>query len=56
MTNNSRTLYTGLTNNLEWRVCVHKEKLIPGFASKYNITRLVYYEEYSDINFTIARE
>ena len=56
MTNKSRTLYTGVTNNLERRISEHKQKLIPGFTSKYNITRLVYYEEYSDIRDTIARE
>ena len=56
MTNGSKTLYTGLTNNLERRVCEHKDKLIPGFTSRYNITRLVHYEEFSDIHFAIARE
>lgn len=45
MTNISKTLYTGVTNNLERRVYEHKHKLLPGFTSKYNITRLVYYEE-----------
>ena len=44
MTNKSRTLYTGVTNNLERRVYEHKNKLVPGFTSKYNITQLVYYE------------
>jgi putative endonuclease len=56
MTNKSRTLYTGVTNNLERRVGEHKSKAIPGFTSKYNITKLVYYEEGSDINVAIARE
>ena len=41
MTNKSRTLYTGVTNDLERRVYEHKRKLVPGFTSKYNITRLV---------------
>jgi putative endonuclease len=41
MTNKSRTLYTGVTNNLERRVYEHKNKLLPGFTSKYNITKLV---------------
>jgi putative endonuclease len=56
MTNKSRTLYTGVTNNLERRVWEHKNKVIPGFTSKYKITQLVYYEEGSDINVAIARE
>lgn len=56
MTNISRTLYTGVTNNLHRRVYEHKQKLIKGFTSKYNITKLVYYEEYNDINDAIRRE
>ena len=44
MTNKSRTLYTGVTNDLERRVYEHKKKLVPGFTTKYNITRLVYFE------------
>jgi putative endonuclease len=56
MTNKSRTLYTGVTNNLERRVYEHKNKLVTGFASKYNITKLVYYEETSDVNTALARE
>ena len=56
MTNKSRTLYTGVTNNLVRRVGEHKQKLIPGFTSKYNITILVYYETTPDIHLAIARE
>jgi len=56
MTNKSRTLYTGVTNNLERRVYEHKHKLLPGFTSKYNITKLVYYEAGNDISVAIARE
>jgi putative endonuclease len=56
MTNKSRTLYTGVTNNLERRVYEHKNKLIAGFTSKYNITRLVYYEETNDIQVALERE
>lgn len=56
MTNRSRTLYTGVTNDLDRRVWEHKQKLIPGFTSKYNITRLAYYEEYKSIHDAIARE
>ncbi len=54
--NVSRTLYTGVTNNLERRVYEHKEKTAPGFTSSYNINRLVYYEDYANIRDAIARE
>ena len=56
MTNKSRTLYTGITNNLERRVYQHKQKTIEGFTSKYNITMLVYYESDDDVRQAIARE
>ena len=56
MSSNSRTLYTGVTNNLQRRVYEHKNKLIPGFTSMYNTTRLVYYEEYPDPKSAILRE
>ena len=56
MTNKSRTLYTGVTNDLERRVYEHKQKTIEGFTSKYNITMLVYYESTDDIRQAIARE
>ena len=56
MTNYSRTLYTGFTNNLERRVYEHKQKLVPGFTAHYNITQLVYYEETTDPRAGIERE
>jgi putative endonuclease len=49
MTNKSRTLYTGVTNDLERRVFEHKNKLMRGFASKYNITKLVWFDEFDDV-------
>jgi putative endonuclease len=49
-------LYTGVTNNLERRMYEHKNKLITGFASKYNLKKLVYFEETIDVNAAIARE
>jgi putative endonuclease len=55
-TNRSRTLYIGVTNNLERRMWEHKQKVGSRFAAKYNITRLVYYEESDDIRDAIARE
>ena len=51
-----KTLYTGVTNNLIRRIYEHKNKLIPGFTAKYNITTLVYFEETNDIKAAIARE
>jgi putative endonuclease len=56
MTNASRTLYVGVTNNLDRRVSDHESKSIAGFTRSYNITRLVYFEEFSDIRYAIARE
>jgi putative endonuclease len=56
MTSTTGTLYTGTTNDLKRRVYEHKHKLIEGFTKKYNITRLVYYEETGDIQTAIARE
>jgi len=56
LTNKSRTLYTGVTSDLERRVYDHKQKLVPGFTSKYNITQIVYFEETQDIQAAISRE
>jgi len=56
MTNKSKTLYTGVTNDLMRRVYEHKHKLIDGFTKKYNITRLVHFEETNNIKCAIARE
>ncbi len=57
MTNKgNRTLYVGVTNDLERRIVEHREKLIPGFTQRYNITKLVYYEHCFDIKAAIARE
>ena len=50
------TLYIGVTNNIARRIQEHKQKLIPGYTEKYNINRLVYYQEFSDINDAIAAE
>ena len=57
LTNKSnRVLYIGVTNNLQRRVYEHKEKLIEGFTSKYNVNKLVYYENTVDIKVAIERE
>ena len=52
----SRTLYTGVTNNLERRIAEHKERRLGSFTARYNIERLVYFEEFNDINQAISRE
>ena len=57
MTNwNNRVLYTGITNNLERRVYEHKNKLVEGFTSKYNLNKLVYYDFAEDPLSAISRE
>ena len=58
MTNGPRShvLYTGITGNLPHRVFQHKNKLVPGFTSRYNLTRLVYYEEFIYPDAAISRE
>ena len=57
MTNKRNSvIYTGVTNDLKRRVYEHKEKLVEGFTKKYNITKLVYYEIFKDIENAILRE
>ncbi len=57
ITNYANTvLYVGVTNDLERRMHEHKNKLIKGFSSKYNLNKLVYFEDGSDVNAAIARE
>ena len=56
MTNKSRTLYIGVTTDIERRVYEHKHQLCEGFTSRYNITQLVYYEITTDVYAAIQRE
>jgi putative endonuclease len=42
--NHNSVIYTGMTNNLIRRVYEHKKHRIPGFARRYNLSKLVYYE------------
>jgi putative endonuclease len=46
----------GVTNNLQRRVAAHRAGLIPGFTSKYKISRLVHFERFADIRAAIMRE
>ncbi len=50
------TLYIGVTNDLQRRMYEHKNKLLDGFSNKYNLTKLVYFEIYEDINEAIKKE
>ena len=52
---NNSALYIGVTNDLERRIEEHRTGLIPGYTQKYNCHKLVYFEEYSDVNEAISR-
>ena len=52
----NKVLYTGVTNNLERRLYEHKNHLVDGFSSKYNTTKLIYYEVSESVESAIARE
>lgn len=57
MTNKHNTvLYTGMTNDLRRRAYEHKTGQGGGFTSRYNVTKLVYYEATTDVHSAIARE
>ena len=53
---NHSVLYTGVTNDLKKRIFEHREKLVEGFTKRYNLTKLVYYEECGDAYGAITRE
>ena len=56
MSSPSRTLYTGVTNDLERRVNEHKSGAISGFSKQYKIDSLVYFQETNDVGAAIAAE
>ena len=57
LTNKSNdVLYIGVTNNLKRRVFEHKQQTIPGFTNKYNVEKLVYFEQTHDVYSAISRE
>jgi putative endonuclease len=56
MSNISKTLYVGVTNNPERRVWEHRQKHLRGFTQRYNTTMLVHLEEFADPRDAIARE
>ena len=56
LSSESKVIYTGMTNNLERRINEHKNKLIEGFSKRYNMYKLVWYEETDDVGVAIAFE
>lgn len=52
----NRALYIGVTSNPKRRVWEHKNKAVPGFTSRYNIDRLVYYEQTENVMSALERE
>ena len=56
LANKKGTIYIGVTNDLERRFYEHKNNLIPGFSSKYDCHKLIYYEEYLNVWDAISRE
>ena len=53
---NNEVMYVGITNDLERRIFEHKAKAVKGFTEKYNVNKLVYFEQTSEVNGAIARE
>ena len=57
LTNETNTVfYTGFTNGIVRRIAEHKVKIHNSFSSKYNITKLVYYEHFTDVHNAIEKE
>ena len=56
LSSRSRTIYTGVTNNLQRRIAEHRSGVVPGFTSKYKISRLVHFEMFADVRDAILRE
>jgi putative endonuclease len=56
LSSETKVLYIGITNDLTRRMSEHQQKLVPGFAAKYNVTHLVYCERFGDVRDAIARE
>ena len=50
------TLYIGVTNDLVRRVYEHRSKVVEGFTRKYDVSRLVHFESFGDIESAIRRE
>jgi putative endonuclease len=52
----SAVLYIGMTNDMVRRIREHREKKVPGFTEKYNVTKLVWFEAHGRATSAIARE
>ena len=57
ITNKYNTVfYIGVTSDIIKRIFEHKNKLVKGFSQKYNLIKLIYFEETNDVNKAISRE
>jgi len=56
MGSRSNVLYVGVTGHLKERVYQHKNKLVKGFTEKYNVDRLLFFQEFEDVNEAINGE
>jgi putative endonuclease len=56
LTNKSSTLYIGVTGNLQKRIWEHKNKVVEGFTKKYNIDKLIYFEQTENVMSALERE
>lgn len=52
----NQVLYIGVTNNLNRRLCEHRNGLVEGFTKKYNVAKLVYFEQFTNISDALANE
>lgn len=53
---NNSTLYVGVTGNLPRRIHEHKNKLVDGFTKKYNVGKLIYFEQAENVESALRRE
>jgi len=53
---NNSVLYIGVTSDLDGRLFEHREKLIEGFTKRYQVSKLIFYEDYPDPQSAIDRE
>jgi putative endonuclease len=56
LASNSRTLYIGVTNDLERRISEHRENRVPGFTARYGVNQLFWCEVFADVTEAIAPE
>lgn len=56
MASKSRTLYVGVTSDLVRRTFQHKQKMHEGFSARYNCTRLVWFQRFTEVSEAIQRE